>query len=190
MREGFENSVPRSVRTTGKSFAKSSRAELRVQAVEDRRDVRRALVGDEDADHEPRVQPVERQEADASRAPDDEVHVDGADAEMAREELQVVPVGASDVAARLDLVLVFLRERLPRPHRAGALEVAALRGEDAVVYVALDGALVAGELRRVGDADVVDGLPVPDLRGDEVVEVLQLPSSSAAPWRCSLSTLR
>ncbi len=150
------------------------RAEFRVKAVEHRRDAFRALVGDEDPDHEPRVEPVERQEADAPRTPDDEVHVDGADVGMLREELPVVLVGAPDVAARLDLVLVFLRERLPRPHRAGALEVAALRGEDAVVDVALDGALVAGELRRVGDADVVDGLPVPDLRGDEFVEVVQL----------------
>ena len=107
---------------------------------------------------------MERHEADASWAPDDEVHVDGADAGTVREELLVVRVGAPDVTAGLDLVLVFLGEGLPLAHRAGALEVPALRGEDAVVDVALDGALVAGELRRVGDADVVDGLPVPDLR--------------------------
>ena len=46
---------------------------------------------------------------------------------------------------------------------------------DAVVDVALDGALVPCELRGVGDADVVDGLPRLDLRGDEGVDVVALP---------------
>ena len=131
----------------------------------------------QDADHEARVEPVERQEAHAAYAPDDEVHVHRPDAGVLREELLVVPVGAPDVAAGLDLVLVLLRERLARTHHAGALEVAALRGEDAVVDVALDGALVPCELqlRGVGDADVVDGLPRLDLRGDEGVDVVALP---------------
>ena len=62
-----------------------------------------------------------------------------------------------------------------RADHARALEVAALRGEDAVVDVALDGALVARELRLAGDADVVDGLPRPDLRGDDLVDALALP---------------
>ena len=115
--------------------------ELRVQPVEHGDDILRALVGDEDADHEARVEPEEGEEADAAYAPDHEVHVHRPDAGVLREELPVVHVRAAHVAAGLDLVLVLPRERLARAHHACALEVAALRGEDAVVDVALDGAL-------------------------------------------------
>ena len=149
--------------------------ELRVESVERGDDAGRALVGDEDADHEARPEPVERHEADAAGASDEEVHVDGPDAGMLREESPVVAVGAAHVAAGLDLVLVLAREGLARADHARALEVAALRGEDAVVDVALDGALVARQLRLAGDADVVDGLPRPDLRGHDSVDELALP---------------
>ena len=78
--------------------------ELRVERVERGDDAGRALVGDEDADHEARPEPVERHEADAAGASDEEVHVDGPDAGMLREESPVVAVGAAHVAAGLDLV--------------------------------------------------------------------------------------
>ena len=92
--------------------------EFRIQAVEHRRDVLRAFVRDEDADHEPRVEPVERQEADAAGTPDDEIHVDRTDAVMVSEELLVVIVRAVHITTGLHLVLIFLRERFPSPHRS------------------------------------------------------------------------
>ena len=101
---------------------------------------------------------MECEDACAAWTPDEKIHVNRGDSGVIRKKRQVVFVGAVHVAAGLNLVLVLLGKRLALPYHAGALEISAFCGEDAVVHIALDGAFVAREFWCVSDADVMDRL--------------------------------
>ena len=94
---------------------------------------------------------------------------------MLCDEYLVVLVGATHIATSFNLVLILLGECFTRAYHAGSFEIAALCGKNAVVHVALDGAFMSGELRCVGDADVMNGLACLDFGRDEFVDVFALP---------------